>query len=89
MVSAGTLLNPASIATLAVFVGSEGILLESTALQIQIVSSINPPVDLQNNDAAATKKAYDDWVAAGNYVGQLQQLQQGRQNHYQMVLQGS
>ncbi|KWN14714.1 hypothetical protein WT83_16640 [Burkholderia territorii] len=81
-------IQPWNIATLANVAVSDAVILEYGALMLQIVSSVNPPTDLQISDASAVQHAADDVVAAGEYVQQLRQLQQNRQNRYLTVIKG-
>lgn len=82
-------LDPPTVAQLLVLTGLEVVLMESQTLQFEILSTIDPGMSQQNSDAASVQAASNALASAGRYVGQLQQLQQSRQNHYQTVIQGS
>ncbi|WP_175891540.1 type II secretion system protein [Burkholderia cepacia] len=82
-------IQPWTIATVANIVAADVVILEYGAAMIQIVSSVNPPTDLSVSDETAVQRAANDLTAAGAYVQQLHQLQQGRQNQYLAVIQGS
>ncbi|MCA7955590.1 hypothetical protein LGM43_35635 [Burkholderia seminalis] len=76
--------NFASLSALAVAMNANGIMLSYLSVAFQMIAHIKP-----GDDTASIQSAQNAMMSAGRYVAQFQQLQQGRQNHYQAVLQGS